>query len=66
MEILTPNEVAELLRVSRNRIILMARRGAIPSLLIDGRVRFDASEIQDWIKLQRDAAFRRKPTEVSR
>ena len=57
MEILTADEVAELLRISRNRVILMARRGAIPSLLIDGRVRFDASEIQDWIKMQRGDAF---------
>jgi excisionase family DNA binding protein len=53
MELITADEVAELLRVSRNRIILMARRGAIPSLLIDGRIRFDASEIQDWIRMQR-------------
>jgi excisionase family DNA binding protein len=59
MEILTVDEVAELLRVSRNRIILMARRGAIPSILIDGRIRFDAVEIQDWIKMQRGDPFRR-------
>jgi excisionase family DNA binding protein len=58
MEILTPDEVAELLRISRNRVVLMARRGAIPSLLIDGRVRFDGSEIQDWIKMQRGDPLR--------
>jgi hypothetical protein len=34
MEILTPDEVAELLRVSRNRIILMARRWSFPRLKI--------------------------------
>jgi excisionase family DNA binding protein len=53
MEILTASEVSELLRVTENRVILMARRGDIPSLLIDGRVRFDGAEVEAWLKSQR-------------
>lgn len=61
VEILTPNEVAELLRLSPNRVLLLARRGEIPSLVIDGRVRFDAGEIEDWIKLKRGNMLSRQP-----
>jgi excisionase family DNA binding protein len=53
MEIMTAGEVSELLRLSKNRVVLLARRGEIPSLMIDGRLRFDANEIEDWLKFQR-------------
>jgi excisionase family DNA binding protein len=42
MELLTVDEVAELLRVSRNKLVLMARRGEIPAISIAGKLRFDA------------------------
>ena len=61
VEILKPDEVAELLRLSPNRILLLARRGEIPSVIIDGRVRFDAGELEDWIKGQRSGVMVRRP-----
>jgi len=61
IEILTPNEVAELLRLSSNRVLLLARRGEIPHLLIDGRMRFDAAEIEDWVKVHRGNTLTQKP-----
>lgn len=48
IEILTVEEVGALLRLSPNRVILLARRGKIPSSTIDGRLRFDAEAIEDW------------------
>ncbi|MBI4284159.1 MAG: helix-turn-helix domain-containing protein [Chloroflexi bacterium] len=65
MEILTVDEVAELLRLSANRVLLLARRGEIPSLMIDGRARFDAREIEDWIKIQRGNVPLRHPPRLA-
>ena len=56
IEILTPDEVGELLRLSSNRIIVLARRGEIPFLTIDGHSRFDAKDIEDWLRYQRSDA----------
>lgn len=53
MELLTVDELAELLRLSRNRIILMARNGDLPALRLDGRLRFEATEIEDWLRQNR-------------
>jgi len=63
LEILSTDEVAELLRLSPNRVLLLARRGEIPSLKIDGRVRFDAQEIEAWIKSQRETNPRDRKTQ---
>jgi len=53
LEILTPDEVGELLRLSPNRVVLLARRGEIPFLTIDGRLRFDARDVEDWLRSHR-------------
>lgn len=53
MELLTVDELAELLRLSRTRIVLMARHGDLPALLLAGRFRFDVIEIEDWVKQNR-------------
>lgn len=64
IEIITADEVAELLRLSSNRVLLLARRGEIPSLLIDGRLRFDAEEIEEWVKLQHGCKLASKTTKL--
>jgi len=56
IEILTPDEVCELLRLSANRVVVLARRGEIPFLTIDGHVRFDAKDVEDWLRYQRSGA----------
>ncbi len=53
MELLTVDEISELLRFSRNQIILMAKRGDIPALSVLGKLRFDANEIENWLKRNR-------------
>lgn len=53
MEILTTDELADLLRISRNKVILMAQRGELPTLRIMGKLRFDADEVENWLKLHR-------------
>jgi excisionase family DNA binding protein len=56
IELLTPDEFAELLRLPANRVVALARRGEIPFLMIDGRMRFDARDIEDWLRYQRSDA----------
>jgi excisionase family DNA binding protein len=56
IEIFTPDELAELLRVPSNRVVLLAKRGEIPFLTIDGRLRFDARDVEDWLRSQRSDA----------
>ena len=51
--LLTPDEVAEMLRVARKTVIVMARDGRIPSLRVGRFVRFDAVEIERWLINQR-------------
>jgi hypothetical protein len=53
IEILTADEVGELIRFSANRVLALARRGEIPYLTIDGHVRFDARDIEDWLRSRR-------------
>jgi excisionase family DNA binding protein len=50
MELLLAEEVAELLRVSPNRVILMARRGEIPAVNVFGKLRFNAAEVEEWLR----------------
>lgn len=45
MELLTIDEISELLRISPNKLILMARRGDIPAISLFGKLIFDAGQI---------------------
>lgn len=49
-QILVADEVAELLRVDRQRVYDLARRNAIPVIRLGERqYRFDAEAIRQWI-----------------
>ena len=52
-ELLTPDEVAAMLRIARKTVITMAREMRIPCIRIGRFVRFDHGEIQRWIDRQR-------------
>lgn len=50
-KILLADEVAELLRVDRQRVYELARRSAIPVIRLGERqYRFDAEAIRQWIE----------------
>lgn len=53
IEILTPEELAELLRLPANKVILLARRGELPFVLLDGKIRFDAEDVEAWISAKK-------------
>ena len=50
MELLNADEVATLLQLSRNKVVLMAKSGEIPAYVLLGKLRFDADEIAAWVK----------------
>lgn len=52
-QLLTPDEVAEMILVARKTVVVMAREGRIPCIRIGRLVRFDAAEIDRWIDGQR-------------
>ena len=52
-KLLTPDEVAEMLRLARKTVIVMARDGKIPCVRIGRLVRFDPAEIERWLRQQR-------------
>ncbi len=52
MDVLTADQVADLLNLSRNQVFVMAKRGEIPARVIAGRIRFLAEEIEEWLKMR--------------
>ncbi len=48
-DVLIPDEVAELLRIPRRRVLGMAARGEIPAFRLGKDYRFDASKIRALI-----------------
>ena len=52
-EVLTPDEVAEFLRVDRETVLELAERGEIPSRKLDGEWRFSRQAILDWLATTR-------------
>lgn len=49
MRLLTMEEVADILRVPRPRVYLMARRGWIPVVRIGRQIRVEETQLRDWI-----------------
>ena len=52
----TVREAADFLRLGRNAIYEMAKRGELPSVRIGSRVRFIPSEVRAWLQRQREPA----------
>ena len=64
-QILIADEVAEILRVDRQRVYELARRNAIPVIRLGERqYRFDAEAIRQWIARGGSTAERRGNGEI--
>jgi excisionase family DNA binding protein len=50
--LLTPDDVAELLRLSKTTVYRLCRRGEIPTLRIGGSLRVDPDALDGWIRRQ--------------
>lgn len=53
LELLTVDEVTQLLKLSKGAVYQMIARREIPYLKMGRRVRFDKTEISTWINKQR-------------
>lgn len=51
--LLTPEEVAAMLRVARKTVVVMAREGKLPSVRVGRFVRFERGQIEHWIDRHR-------------
>ena len=49
-QLLTANQVAELLNCKSSTVYAWAKRGDIPSFKLNGLLRFDPTDIEVWIK----------------
>ncbi len=49
LRLLTAEEVARILRVSKARVYELARRGIIPSVRLGYQVRFSEAALREWI-----------------
>jgi len=60
-KVLTIPEVSEYLRVSRQTIYRMLRRGDIPAFRIGGDWRFNIEDLERWIEKESQARKSRLP-----
>jgi excisionase family DNA binding protein len=58
IDVLTARELGEILGLPESRVLLLAKQGQIPSFRIDGRIRFDANDIEGWIERLKDHGAR--------
>jgi excisionase family DNA binding protein len=55
-QLLTIQDIAELLQLSTVKIYRMIRAGSLPSIKIDGARRFKPSEVRAWIEQHSEAS----------
>ena len=54
-EVMTADEVAELLRVNRKTIYAAFKHGELPGRRIGGTIRFSRSRLLEWLAHRQDA-----------
>lgn len=54
-DLISPEELATALKIARVTAYQWVRRGVIPYLKLEGVVRFDPEEINQWLKSKRQA-----------
>ena len=48
--LLTPSDVAQILRIKVSTVYAWSAHGRLPSVRVNGRVRFDSAVLQDFIR----------------
>lgn len=54
---LTIDELSEYLKMGRTKLYRMTQDGEIPASKVGNQWRFDREEIDEWMKIQRPAAY---------
>jgi excisionase family DNA binding protein len=52
---LTIGQIADYLQVSREKIYRLCQKGKMPASKVGGQWRFDAQEVDEWVRKQRPA-----------
>ena len=52
-QLLTPNQIASLINCKTSSVYAWAKRGKIPALKLNGILRFDIKEVEEWITSNR-------------
>jgi excisionase family DNA binding protein len=55
-KLLTPAEVAALLKISKAKVYLLAQKKKIPHIKLDRNIRFHESELVKWLEKQTEPA----------
>lgn len=65
MQLLTPKQAAEFLRISSRTLETMRRKGTGPYYTkLGGLVRYPMSELEEWVQLNKRRATRHTPAVV--
>jgi excisionase family DNA binding protein len=59
-ELLSPKDLAKLLKVSKQVIYLWVEKGAIPFYRLEKCIRFDPGEVEKWVRERGNAARKSK------
>ena len=49
VELMTPQEVASFLKVSKNKIYQLVKQNSMPAYVIGGNLRFSREQIEFWL-----------------
>lgn len=50
MKLLTVKELSEIIKVKESTLYAWAKRGSIPSHKLNGLLRFDIEEVENWVR----------------
>ena len=59
-ELVTPDELAAMTRLSKGKIYELAKKGAIPCIRIDSAIRFDPRDVRGFIMSHKQGGKERK------
>jgi excisionase family DNA binding protein len=56
MKLATVNDVANVLKVKKSTLYAWVNQGAIPSYKLNGLIRFEMDEIEEWVRCSKTMA----------
>lgn len=66
IETLTPNEIAQILKLHPFTVTRLAREGKLPAFKVGGVWRFQKDQFEKWIASRGNSATRKRGSEIYR
>ncbi len=57
LELLKPEQVAKMFKVSKSNVYALAAKGKLPAIKIGGSLRFRPSTLLEWVQRQEKANY---------